>query len=223
MRILLADDHAIVRGGVRLLLAQIEPGSEVFEAADGREAVVVAAREQPDLGLIDISMPGLNGLDALPRLLDAAPRMRLLVLSMHTAREYVQQALRAGAHGYLVKDSAVDELAEAIAALRQRRPYLSRVLADALLTDYVRDHGGASATPAPAPGPAALAQLTPRQREVLRLIAEGRSTREMADALNLSIKTVETHRAELMRRLGIHEVAGLTRYAIRHGIVSPHD
>ena len=219
MHLLLVDDHALVRSGLRLILAQIEPDATVDEALDGRDALRAVARQVPDICLLDITMPGLNGLDALPLLQQVAPRMRILVLSMHTDREYVAQALRRGAQGYLLKDSAVEELADAIAAVRQGRPYLSRGLTSDLLADYLR--AGGTAPPA-APGPVP-ALLTPRQREVLQLVAEGLSMRDIGQRLNLSVKTIETHRAELMRRLDIFDVAGLTRYAVRHGIVSPHD
>lgn len=218
MHILLVDDHALVRSGLRLILAQIEPDASVAEAIDGRDALRAVAQRLPDLCLLDISMPGLNGLDALPLLLQAAPRMRILALSMHANREYVAQALRRGAQGYLLKDSAVEELADALTTLRQGRPYLSRALTHELLSDYLRK----GPSPAAPEGPLQ-AVLTVRQREVLQLVAEGRSMREIGLRLNLSVKTIETHRAELMRRLDIFDVAGLTRYAVRHGIVSPHD
>ena len=218
MHILLVDDHALVRSGLRLILAQIEPDASVAEAIDGRDALRAVAQRLPDLCLLDISMPGLNGLDALPLLLQAAPRMRILALSMHANREYVAQALRRGTQGYLLKDSAVEELADAVTTLRQGRPYLSRALTHELLSDYLRT----GPSPATTEGPLQAA-LTVRQREVLQLVAEGRSMREIGLRLNLSVKTIETHRAELMRRLDIFDVAGLTRYAVRHGIVSPHD
>jgi DNA-binding NarL/FixJ family response regulator len=215
MRILIADDHALVRSGLKLILAQIEPDAEIAEAVDGRDAVNAARRLDPELVLLDLTMPGLNGLDALPLLLTAAPRARVLVLSMHTERHYVTQALKQGAQGYLVKDSAVEELAVAIKTLREGRPFLSRLVSDALLADYVR---GAAPDTAALPDDAQV-PLTPRQREVLQLVAEGRSTREIAERLHLSVKTVETHRAEVMRRLDIFDLPGLTRYAIRAGLV----
>lgn len=216
MRVLLADDHALVRNGLKLVLQHVDPKIEVVEAADGREAVAVARREKPELALIDITMPGLNGIDAIPLLREVAPRMRLLVVSMHGAKQYVSEALRAGAHGYLLKDSAVDELVDAMRALREGRPFLSRKLADVLLTDMMREQ------PKDAASPRATAEtlpLTPRQREVLQRIAEGRTTREIARELHLSVKTVETHRAEIMRRLDIRDVPGLTRYAVRAGMI----
>lgn len=218
MRILIADDHALVRSGLRLILTQIEPDAVLFEAADGRAAVETARREAPALCLLDISMPGMSGLDVLPLLQAAAPHCRLLMLSMHPEREYVLRALRAGAHGYLLKDSAVDELADAMKTIAQGRTYVSRAISESLLSDLVREGPGAmSGRPADAP------LLTARQSAVLLMIAEGRSTRDIAERLHLSIKTIETHRAELMRRLEIYDIAGLTRYAIRNGIVSPLD
>lgn len=216
MRVLIADDHALLRSGIRLVLGQIDAAIEVLEAADGRAAIELARRSAPDICLLDISMPDLNGIDALPQLRRAVPGMKILVLSMHGAKDYVNAALKAGANGYLLKDAAVDELADAIRALREGRPYLGRQVADALLMDFARQGPDAAESPRATDE---VPLLTPRQREVLQRIAEGRSTREIAQTLHLSVKTVETHRAELMRRLGIHDVAGLTRYAIRHGLV----
>jgi DNA-binding NarL/FixJ family response regulator len=216
MRVLIADDHELVRSGIRLVLQQIDETIEVLEAADGRAAIEMARRHAPDICLLDISMPELNGIDAIPQLRRAAPAMKILVLTMHGAKDYVSSALQAGAQGYLLKDAAVEELADAIRALQQGRPYLGRQVADALLTEFARQAPGPAGSPR---GTDEAPLLTPRQREVLQRIAEGRSTREIAEGLHLSVKTVETHRAELMRRLGIHDVAGLTRYAIRHGLI----
>lgn len=216
MRVLIADDHALVRSGIRLVLGQIDESIEVLEAPDGRAAIELARRQAPDICLLDISMPELNGIDAIPQLRRAAPAVKILVLTMHSGSDYVNSALQAGAQGYLLKDSAVDELADAIRALQQGRPYLGRRVADALLYEFARQAPGLEGSPR---GVDEVPLLTPRQREVLQRIAEGRSTREIAEGLHLSIKTVETHRAELMRRLGIHDVAGLTRYAIRHGLI----
>lgn len=216
LTILLADDHSLMRSGLRLVLQKIDPEFEVIEAGDGRQAIEAARKALPALCLLDISMPGLNGIDAIPELLRASPHTRVIIVSMHAERQFVNEALRAGAQGYLLKDSAVDELADAIRSVRQGRPFMSRKVSDALLSDYLRDC-------APEASPRAKSDtglLTPRQREVLQQIAEGRSTREIAEALHLSVKTVETHRAEIMRRLDIYDVAGLTRYAIRHGLVS---
>lgn len=217
MKVLLVDDHALVRGGLRLILERIEPAAEVVEATDGQEALRLAREHEPELCLLDISMPGLNGIDALPRLLQASPRTRVLVISMHGTRQYVVEAMRAGARGYLLKDAAVEEMSLAVSALRQGREYLSKRLADEVLVDFLRDQGVATS-----PRPAQEGNvLTPRQREVLQLIAEGQATRVIAARLNLSVKTVETHRAEIMRRLDIWDVAGLTRYAVRQGMLPP--
>lgn len=210
MVVLIADDHALVRSGLRLILERLLPDARIVETVDGLEAMRAAREHQPELCLLDISMPGLNGIDALPALLQASPRTRVLVVSMHGSRQYVAEALKAGARGYLLKDAAVDELGLALAALREGRSYLSRQLADDVLVSAVRGSE-----------PALTAALTARQRQVLQLLAEGHSTREMADRLGVSVKTVETHRAELMRRLDIWDVAGLTRYAVRQGIVEP--
>ncbi len=217
LSVLLADDHALVRSGLRLVLQQIDPAIEVIEAADGRAAVEAARRALPALCLMDLTMPGLNGIDAIPQLLRASPLTRVIVVSMHADRQYVNEALRAGAQGYLLKDAAVDELDEALRAVRGGRPFISRQLSDQLLTDMLRSGGAPQGSPR---GRDEAPLLTPRQREVLQRIAEGRTTREIAEALRLSVKTVETHRADVMRRLGIFDVAGLTRYALRHGLVS---
>lgn len=217
MHVMIVDDHALVRSGLRLILGQIDVGIRVSEATNGRDAIAMARRELPGLCLMDISMPGLNGIDAIPLLLQASPQTQVLMLSMHTDRQYVNEALRAGARGYLLKDSAVDELADALRALREGRPFLSRRVADDLLSDFARQSPSAANSPR---GQEPVAMLTARQREVLQRIAEGQSTRDIAQSLHLSVKTVETHRAELMRRLDIHDVAGLTRYALRHGVVT---
>ena len=240
MNLLLVDDHALVRAGLRLVVERIDASLQVLEAADGQTALRLARDHHPELCLMDVSMPGLNGIDALGRLLQTSPHTKVLVVSMHGARHYVTEALRAGARGYLLKEAAMDELADALKALREGRQYLSRRLADEMLTDYLREQGvadsprnGAYGANSDANGQAnGLANgqtyahayahaLTPRQREVLQRVAEGESTRVIADKLSLSVKTVETHRAEIMRRLDIWDVAGLTRYAVRMGMVQP--
>jgi DNA-binding NarL/FixJ family response regulator len=221
MNVLLVDDHALVRSGLRYILNHIEPTATVLEATDGGEALRLAAEHLPDLCLLDISMPGMNGLATLTQLQAASPQTRVLMVSMHSSRQHVNEALKAGARGYLLKDAAVDELAAAIKAVNEGRPYLSRHIADEVLVEYLRGGTpGGSAEEAAPDSPERQDPLTPRQREVLVRIAEGASTREIAEALNLSVKTVETHRAEVMRRLDIHDVAGLTRYAVRRGLVA---
>ena len=167
---------------------------------------------QPDLVLMDIAMPTLNGLDATARLLKAWPSIRVLMLSMHQNEEYVRQALRHGASGYMQKDAAPAELDLAIQAIRRGEIWLSPALTKGMLTEYVRHLRGDE----PPQG-----RLTARQREVLQLVAEGRSTKEIARRLNMSVKTVDTHRSQLMKQLDINDVAGLVRYAVREGLISP--
>ena len=210
-RVLLAEDHHLVRAGIRSILEDM-PGLEVVaEASDGPEALKLVALRAPDIVLLDIALPGMNGLDAAARIARDHPRVRVVILSMHANEEYVSQALRAGAVGYLLKDSTVPELGLAIAAVQRGETYLSPAVSRRVIEGYVRQ--------SQADGP--LEGLTPRQRDVLRLIAEGRSTRDIAKALGVGIKTVETHRAHLMERLDIRDVAGLVRYAIRTGLVKP--
>jgi DNA-binding NarL/FixJ family response regulator len=208
---LLADDHTLVRAGLRKLLESI-PGMEVVgEAGDGLQLLEMAEKLQPQVVLMDIAMPGLNGLEATGRLVKTWPSIRVLILSMHQNAEYVRQALRQGAVAYLLKDAAPLELEWALAAVLRGETYLSPAVSKGVVSDYVH-RLRSEEQPADA--------LTPRQREVLQLIAEGQSTKEIARRLDLSVKTVETHRTQLMKQLDIHEVAGLVRYAIREGLVS---
>jgi DNA-binding NarL/FixJ family response regulator len=211
LRVLLVDDHALVRAGMRSLLREI-PGVEVVaEAAEGAAALELAARERPDVVLMDIAMKGMGGLEAAARLRESAPGVKVVILSMHAGEEYVLQALRAGAAAYLIKDSATAELELALRSVMRGETYLSPAISRQVVEGYVRRVGaGAAEDP-----------LTPRQREVLKRIAEGRSTKEIAFELELSVKTVETHRAQIMERLGIRDVAGLVRYAMRAGLVPP--
>jgi DNA-binding NarL/FixJ family response regulator len=210
-RVLLADDHTLVRAGLRKLLESI-PGMEVVgEAGDGLALLELAEKLQPKVVLMDIAMPGLNGLEATARITKSWPDIRVLILSMHQSAEYVRQALRHGAVAYLLKDAAPLELEWALAAVLRGETYLSPAVSKGVVSDYV--HRLRSDEPAQA-------ALTPRQREVLQLIAEGQSTKEIARRLDLSVKTVETHRTQLMKQLDIHEVAGLVRYAIREGLIS---
>jgi DNA-binding NarL/FixJ family response regulator len=211
MKVLLIDDHALVRHGLRLTLEHLLPDVQVSEAADGLQGVTAARETQPDVCMLDATMPGLGGLDALPLLLEACPRTRVLMVSMHASPEFVSRALQAGAQGYLVKEAAVEEFGAALEALCDGRPYVSRRLADAMLVDLVRSDSNAREVPPES--------LTLRQRQVLQLVAEGRSTRVIAARLGVSVKTIESHRSELMRRLDIWDVAGLTRHAVREGMV----
>jgi len=216
IRVVLADDHALVRAGIRALLENIEGVAVVAEAGDGRAALRAVAEHQPDVVLMDIAMAGLNGLEATARIAREHPAVRVVILSMHANEEYVLRALQAGAIGYLLKDADTAELELAVRAAARGEAYLSPAVSRHLIADYVRRVGQ---DPQLAESLShGLSLLTPRQREVLQLIAEGRTTREIARLLNISVKTVETHRAQLMERLDIHDVAGLVRYAIRAGL-----
>lgn len=210
VRVLLADDHALVRAGIRALLTALPAVEVVGEVADGREAVRMIARAQPHVVLMDIMMPGLNGLDATARIVKEFPAVRVVMLSMNATEEYVLQAMRAGARGYLLKNVEPSELAQAIAAVARGETYLTAAVSKHVIAAYVQRTGAANS----------LERLTPRQREILQLVAEGHTTKEIASALTLSVKTIEMHRAQLMEALDIHDIAGLVRYAIRMGIVS---
>jgi DNA-binding NarL/FixJ family response regulator len=212
IRVLLAEDHALVRAGFRALLENLPGIQVVAEAGDGREALHLIETHRPDVVLMDITMPGLNGLGAAARVANEFPYVHVIILSMHANEEYVLQALRAGAAGYLLKDAGPTELELAVTAVARGETYLSPPVSKHVIADYVRRVGDESSS---------LVQLTPRQREVLQLIAEGHTTREIARILDVSVKTAETHRAQLMERLDIHDIAGLVRYAIRVGLVSP--
>lgn len=212
LRVLLVDDHTLVRAGIRTLLEAQDGLQIVAEADNGRDAAVLVRKHAPDLVIMDISMRELNGIDATAQILAQAPGTRVLILSMHSAEEFVRRALRAGASGYLVKDSAPQELALAIEALARGDIYLSSRVSRHLVTAFAADAGERAES--------SLESLTPRQREVLQLIAEGKSTKEIAAVLDLSVKTVETHRAALMARLGIFDVAGLVVFAARNHLIS---
>lgn len=210
LRCLLADDHTLVRAGLRALLERLPAIEVVGEAGDGVQAVQLASRLKPDLVLMDIAMAGMSGLEAAERLRQELPSTRVIILSMYASEEYVLQALRAGAAGYLLKDAATGELALAVEAVRQGGAFLSPTVSR-LLTGSSGSEDDAEATGAD--------KLTPRQRQVLKLLAEGKAVKEAAFLLNISVKTVETHRAQLMDRLGIHDLPGLVRYAMRTGLV----
>ena len=211
MRVLLADDHTLVRAGLRKLLESMPDIHVVGEAGDGLALLALAEQLQPHLVLMDIAMPGLNGLEATARLIKAMPGIRVMILSMHQNEEYVRRALRHGAVAYLLKDSAPMELELAITAVLRGETYLSPAVSKGVLDDYVhrlREDDQPSE------------HLSPRQREVLQLIAEGLSTKDIARRLDLSVKTVETHRTTLMRQLDVHEVTGLVRHALKLGLVT---
>ena len=212
IRVLLADDHNLVRAGIRALVEGIEGITIVAEADNGREAVALAKVHRPELVVMDISMRELNGIEATAQIRAELPQTRVLILSMHTTEDFVRRALKAGASGYLVKDSAPLELKMAIEAIRRGETYLSSRVSKTLLSGLVDGR--------PPDSESSLDALTPRQRETLQLIAEGRSTKEIAFSLSVSVKTIETHRAALMERLGIHDVAGLVVFAVRHKLIS---
>lgn len=210
-RILLVDDHTLVRAGVRSLINGISGLEVVGEASDGREALASVKARSPDVVLMDVAMRGMNGLDATAAIKAQFPEVKVIVLSMNATEEHVLRALRLGASGYLLKDADPGELERAIHAVLEGDTYLSPVVSTHI-SEYVR-RVGAEAGP--------LERLTARQREVLQLIAEGKSTKEIAKQLEISVKTADTHRTQLMRQLDIHDVAGLVRFAIREGLVSP--
>jgi len=211
IRVLLVDDHQLFRQGVRALIEKL-PGFEVVaEAGNGREGLQLAKKFQPHLVLMDVMMPGLGGLDATAKVAAVAPEARVIMLSMNVGPEYVLRAMRAGAAGYLQKDTSEAELALALRAVARGETYLSPAVSRHVIEGCVR-RADAPVNP--------LQRLTPRQREVLQLIAEGKTTKEIARKLAISQKTAETHRAQLMQELDIHDIAGLVRFAIRHGLVS---
>jgi DNA-binding NarL/FixJ family response regulator len=210
LRLVLADDHALFRAGLRKLLDTFDDVRVVAEAADGHEALELCAREQPHILIVDVAMPALNGIDVTARVVKDHAPVKVIVLSMHAAEEYVLRAIRAGASGYLLKDATPAELEDAIRTVARGQTYLHPAVSRHVVDDYVR-RVSREADP--------LDRLTPRQREVLQLIAEGNATKDIAHSLGLSVKTVETHRAQLMERLEIRDVAGLVRFAIRSGLV----
>ena len=211
-RVLLADDHSLIRIGVRTLVEQLGGMEVVGEASDGRMALEMIKKHSPDLVLMDIGMAGMNGLEATARVTKDFPGVKVIILSMHATEEYVWQALRAGACGYLLKDSGLSELELAINAVMKGEMYLTPTVNKKVVMDYM-ERLDTDQTP--------IERLTRRQREILQLIAEGNTVKEIAWELNLSAKTIETHRSQLMDRLDIHDVAGLVRYAMRMGIIEP--
>jgi DNA-binding NarL/FixJ family response regulator len=212
IRVLLVDDHSLVRAGIRSLLEK-SPGVEVVgEASNGRQALELVRSKLPNLVLMDIAMADLGGLETLPRIVKSLPSVKVVILSAHANEEYVIRALRSGASGYMLKDAATVELELVINAVAQGKIYLSPSISRTVIDSYLARVSG-EVSP--------LEQLTSRQREILQLIAEGKNTKEIAHTLGISVKTVETHRLQLMARLDIHDVPGLVRYAIRSGLVSP--
>lgn len=216
LRILIADDHEVARSGIRAVL-ESHPGWEVCgEAKDGRETVEMAAVTRPNVILLDIGMPNLNGLEAARQILAATPDVAILILTMHDSDQVVREVLRAGCRGYLLKSDAGRDLVAAVEALQTQRTFFTTRVSQMVLDGYLnREHRrepGAEKTDAGA-------QLTSREREVIQLLAEGKTSKEVAVTLNLSVKTAETHRTNLMRKLNLHSIADLTRYAVQNGIV----
>lgn len=218
LRVVLADDHTLVRAGIRALLRGLDGVEVVAETGDGREAVSLVKLHEPDAVLMDIGMPGLNGLDATALIVKRHPGVAVIILSMHATQAYVFEALRAGAAGYVLKDAAEEELGLALHAVERGERYLSPRVSKHVIDDYLRRAGGDDT---PSAKTEVFEPLTARQREILQLVAEGRTTRQIAERLHISVKTVETHRTQIMARLNVHDVAGLTRYAIGIGLVAP--
>jgi DNA-binding NarL/FixJ family response regulator len=209
-RILIADDHEIVRRGIRALI-EGHGGWEVCgEAIDGREAVEKALELRPDIVLLDVGMPNLNGLDAARQILGANPRTRVLILTMHDSEQIVREVLEVGARGFLLKSDAARDLVAAVEALQRRTTFFTSSVAEIVLNGYLNRRGDDKPVKD---------RLTAREREVVQLLAEGKTSKEVAVALNLSVKTAETHRTNVMRKLDLHSVADLVRYAVRNNIV----
>jgi len=205
-RVLLADDHPMVRQGLRFLLAR-EGFDVVAEAGDGHEALRLARDTRPEVAVLDLVMPGLNGLDAAREILQTSPETKVLILTQHSEEHYILEALRAGVHAYVLKTQAAFDLIQAIRDVNRGRVYVSPAVSSAVVEAY-REKAG------PSPDP-----LTQREREVLQLVAEGKSTKKVAEILGITVKTAESHRSRIMLKLGIHQTAGLVRYAVRRGLV----
>lgn len=215
IRLVLVDDHLIVREGLRHVLEEAPEFSIIGEGATAAEAIRLAGELTPDVLVLDISMPGGSGLHAVPEILECAPQTRVLMLSVHDDAEYILESVRAGAHGYCRKDSAPDELRRAIRTVFAGDTYFSALIAQRV-AQALRE--GKSAKDVEPPTPPGTEVLSPREREVLRFIAQGLANKEIASQLGISTRTVEAHRQALMKKLGIHTVAGLTRYCLEHGI-----
>ena len=211
LRLVLADDHRLVRAGFRSLLAGNSSMEIVAEAGDGREVLEQVQRHRPDVVLMDIGMPNLNGIDALIRIKEEFPETKVLIVSMYSDEEYIVRAMRAGASGYVLKDAAVAELELAVKSVAAGGTFLGPSISRDVINNYLRGRGESQSS---------LEQLTSRQREILQLIAEGKSIKEIAHDLKISVKTVETHRTHLMERMQIRDVAGLIRQAIQSGLIT---
>jgi two-component system response regulator NreC len=213
IRILLADDHTLIRGGLRLIVEQHPDLAVVGEAEDGRQAMALAASLRPDVAVLDIGMPNLNGIEAAKQITNADPRLAVIVLSMHRDETYILRALKAGVRGYLLKDSAESDLVRAIRAVAEGKSFFSPAVSKVLLDDYMRKLQRTGAEDS-------YDLLTPREREMLQLVAEGNSNKEIAATLNLSVYTIETHRANIMEKLKLKSLPELILYAVRKGIIA---
>lgn len=211
MQIVIVDDHALVRAGIRSLLERLPAVEVIGEASNGEEAAGLAESLKPDIVLMDIAMPNVSGLEAASRVKAVLPQVKVIMLSMYATAEHVTEALRAGASGYLIKDCATSDLEAAIRAVSRGEIYLSPRISQIVVDGYVTRTAAGEAPPA--------SRLTARQLEILRVIAQGKTTKEIAFQFELSVKTVEAHRAQIMERLGIHDIPGLVRYAMRAGLV----
>lgn len=216
IRILLVDDHRILRQGLAALLKAHGTDTEVLEADNGRTAVQMAENQIPDVVVMDLSMPELNGIDATRQIVGTNPKVKVVALSAHSDRKRITEVFKAGASAYLPKDAAFEELAAAVRAVIANQVYLSRQVADTLIDDQLRSPGDSM----PAGSIGVYDRLTPREREVLQLIAEGKATKEVAAHLRVSVKTAETHRRSIMEKLNLDSVASLTKYALREGLTT---
>jgi len=212
LRILIADDHAVVRAGLRTLLESRQGWAVVAEAADGRDAVEKALKYKPDVAVLDIGMPLLNGVESTRRIRASLPATEILILTMHESDDLVQQVVQAGARGYVLKDEADRVLLAAVDAARQHKPYFSTRISSTRSTDELTPPDGTKSS---------RPRLTPREREILQLLAEGKSNKEVANLLGISVNTAEAHRANIMLKLGLHSLAELVHYAVRNQIIKP--
>jgi DNA-binding NarL/FixJ family response regulator len=208
IRVMVADDHPVVRQGLKFMLAR-EGFAVVAEAADGRDALRQSEGTHPEVVVLDLAMPGLNGIDTAREIMRVSPGTKTIILTQHTEEPYILEALRAGVHGYVLKSQAVSDMIQAIRDVHRGRLYLSPAISNVVVGAY-RERGELPRDP-----------LTPREREVLQLIAEGKSTKQVAEVLGITVKTAESHRSRIMFKLQIHEKAGLVRYAIKRGLIQP--
>ena len=213
IKVFLVDDHAIVRDGLRMILEAQEGIAVVGEATEGRQAVSRVKELKPDIVVMDIAMPGLDGIEATRQIMESCPRVKVVILSMHSSTEHISRALRAGVLGYLLKESAGREVVTAVKTVHMGRRYLCQKISECLIDDYIEAQ---KTIPVKSP----LARLSPREREILQLVAEGKTTKEIGQMLYLSPKTIETYRSRLMEKLGIKDIPGLVKFAIQHGITS---